>query len=115
MPKTMYSMRVDRDRINQHLDMRGWSWNQLWVEMVNLGWTGSQHALTHLLSPSRGDMDPRCSTVYFLTRAFGLATMEELLELYPVPAARKRRAKRSDEAKKKTARTRAAKDSRRAT
>lgn len=79
---------VAKDLIKRLLDERGWRIYDLWWHMRQEGWDGSPHAIQHITAPSRGNVDARASTLWYMSRAFGLKQIEDLIEFMP---ARKRK------------------------
>lgn len=74
---------VAKDLIKSLMDERGWRIVDLWYEMRELGWEGSNHAIQHITAPSRGNIDARMTTLWYMSRAFGLENIEDLVEHIP--------------------------------
>lgn len=74
---------IDREKIKTLLGQRGWRIYDLWWHMREEGWDGSPHAVQHITAPSRGNVDARVSTLWYMARAFALGNVEELLTFLP--------------------------------
>lgn len=81
---------VAKDLIKRLMDERGWRIVDLWYEMRELGWAGSNHAIQHITAPSRGNIDARMSTLWYMSRAFGLGNIEDLVEFVQAKQVRSR-------------------------